>query len=464
MLKKKILILGSGPGGYAAAIHASQLGCSVTVVEKKGLGGVCLRHGCIPLKSLLHSARILETARNALTFGVICKEVDFDFNSMMKRKDNIVAVNERGIDTLFRKHGIKLIRGSGKLISPSRVEVTDNHGKVMSYDTDCIIIASGSSSAVPPFITPGCENIFDCESALKLESLPDSIAILGGGVQGCEFASLYSSLGVNVTIIEKLETLLPFWDSDLSRRLAMSFKKRSIDVRTGTAVDDVQPEGNQRSVRISLSTGEEITSDCCLLALGRTPNIEDIGLEKAGIMLWEDHFCGIQVNEFLRTTIPNVYAVGDVTGIRHLAHAASAQGITAVEHFCGAGTRIQYDAVPHCCQTIPELASVGVTETEALSRGLDVDISRFSYRSSGIGYITGETDGFVKVIANKSTGTAAGVHICGYGAAEMIAVASVIISNGLTVEDVRHTIFAHPTMAEIIKESILSALTYWHAL
>ncbi|MFC1693499.1 dihydrolipoyl dehydrogenase [Candidatus Latescibacterota bacterium] len=456
MKNKSLVILGSGPGGYVAAIRAAQMGLSVIVVEREGLGGVCLQHGCIPMKALLRSVDILQSARDASSFGVICSNVGFDFSRMMKRKNDIVAINEKGIESLFKANNIKLIRGTGRLLSPLQLEITDNHGSKNRIDADYVIIATGSSSLVPPFITLDQTCILGCEGALALNSLPSNMVILGGGILGCEFASLFNTLDVNVTIIEKLQTLIPTWDRDLAKRVTASFRKRSIDVRVQTAVKRVKTDNSAGSVKVTLSTGETIITDSCVVALGRKPNIENIGLEESGIALWNERYRGIQVNDHLQTNIPTVYAVGDVTGIRPLAHVASAQGIAAVEHIFGMDSVVRYDAVPDCFWAQPELGSVGITEQDAKKQGLDVGISRFSYRSMGIAHVLGETDGFVKVITEKGTGKVLGIHICGHSAPEMVAEASVIVTNGLTVEDVKNTIHAHPTMGEILKEGVLS--------
>ena len=457
MSEKTLAILGAGPGGYVAAVRAAQLGCKVTVVERESLGGVCLRHGCIPVKALLYSARVYRTAVTGESFGVTCQNPGIDFNHMIQRKDDIVSLNEQGIEVLFRKHGISLVRGSGRLVSPSRILVEDSAGGSTSVDADAVIIATGSSSIVPSFAKPDKGRVFDCEGALALERLPESCTILGGGVLGCEFASLFADLGVKVTLVEMLPTLLPTWDRDQSKLLTRSFKKRRIDVRTGTAVEGISSNGDRDGVTVTLSSGSVIDADTCLLALGRKPNIENIGLEEAGVTLWKDTFRGIEVDEFMRTSTPNVYAVGDITGIRPLAHIASEQGITAVEHICGRADPMRYDAVPDCYWASPELGSVGVTEQEAEARGLDVETGMFHYRSMGISHALGATEGFAKAIVEKGSGRIIGIHICGYGAPDLVAEASVIVTNGLTVDDIKHTIHAHPTLGEIVKEAVLAA-------
>ncbi|MBN1290426.1 MAG: dihydrolipoyl dehydrogenase [Candidatus Latescibacteria bacterium] len=451
---KSLVIIGSGPGGYVAAVRAAQLGLKVTVIEKNGLGGVCLQHGCIPTKSILHSARVYNTVRNASSYGINCSEIGFDFYTIMKRKDDMVALNEKGIANLIEKHKIKIIRGEARLLSPNRIEITAQNGLTSEIDADYIIIATGSSSTIPSFIPADRERIFDSEGALLLQSLPESLIILGGGVLGCEFASFFNALGSEVTIVEQLQTILPGWDQDICRTVASSFRKRGIIVKTGARVVDVQSTNESGDVTVSLESGEKVSAKCCLVAFGRTPNIENIGLEIAGIKLWNGKFRGIQVNEFLQTNVPSIYAIGDVTGIRQLAHVASHQGITAVEHMCGKATPMIYDEIPDCYYGEPECASIGLTEQEALESKNEIAKSKIFYRSFGITHVLGETDGFVKVIAEKESGKVLGVHICGHDAPVMISEASVIVANGLTVDDIGEVIHPHPTLGEILMEGI----------
>lgn len=452
---KSMCILGAGPGGYTAAIRAAQLGCEVTVVEPAGLGGVCLQSGCIPVKALLISASVLDTVNRAGEFGIKATGAGFDYGRIMERKSNIVSLNEKGIAGLFAKYHITLLRGRGRLAGPNTVEVTGPKGEVDRVTADCIIIATGSSSVVPQFITLDQYTVFDCEGALARLELPESIVVLGGGILGCEFASFYRSLGVRVTIVEMMDALMSHWDSALSRRLGSDFRRRGIDIRTGARLTGLET-GNGEITAV-LSTGDRISAECCLAALGRKPNIEGVGIEAAGIKLWDNKFRGIEVDEHLRTNVPGIYAIGDVTGIRMLAHVASTQGIAAAEHFMtGDHAPVRYDAVPDCYWAQPELASVGVTEQAASAQGLKVDISRFSYRAMGITHVLGEPDGFIKVISEQGSGRVLGIHICGHGAPDMVAEATVVVAKGLTVDGFEEVIHAHPTMGEVLKEGIMT--------
>ena len=451
---KSLVIIGSGPGGYVAAVRAAQLGISVTVVEKDGLGGVCLQCGCIPTKSILHSARVYNTVRTASTFGINCSDAGFDFSAIMKRKDDMVALNEKGIAALFNKHKIKLVHGEAKLLSSNRVGISAPDGTTQEISADYIIIATGSSSAIPSFIPSDNDLIFDSEGALKLQSLPESIIILGGGVLGCEFATFFNTLGNKVTIVEQLPTLLPGWDQDICRTVASSFRRQGIDSKTGVKVIDVQITGKSGNISVTLETGEMLLAKSCLVAFGRTPNIAHIGLENAGIKLWSEKFRGIQVNEFMQTSVPSIYAIGDVTGLRQLAHVASHQGITAAEHMCGKATPMNYDTIPDCYYGNPECASVGMTEQKALESNIEIAKSRVSYRSFGIPHVLGETDGYVKVIAEKESGKVLGVHISGHDAPVMISEASIIVEKGLTVDGLKDVIHPHPTLGEILMEGL----------
>ena len=424
-------------------------------MEPNGLGGVCLQSGCIPVKAFLVSASVLETVRRAGEFGINATDDGFDYTRIVERKNSIIKLNEDGLTALFKKYGITLLAGRGRLSDPNSVEVISTGGSTVRVTSDAVVIATGSSSFIPPFIKLDQDTVFDCEGALSRHTLPESIVILGGGILGCEFASFYRSFGVNVTIVEKMDTLMPQWDSALSRRLGSDFRRRGIDIRTGMELSGL--ETGKAGVEAHLSKGDSITAECCLVALGRRPNIEGDGITENGIRLWDTSRHGIAVDEHLRTSIPGIYAIGDVTGIRPLAHVASTQGIAAADHFMtGEHSPVRYDAVPDCYWAKPEMASVGVTEQNASEQGLAIDISRYSYRALGITHVLGEPDGFVKVLADPSSGRVLGIHICGHSAPEMIAEATVVVAKGLTVDGFEEVIHAHPTMGEVIKEGVMS--------
>jgi len=456
MHSKTLTVIGAGPGGYVAAVRAAQKGMKVTIIENGGLGGVCLQQGCIPVKALLHSVRVLKSAENAGRFGVDCEVKGIDYSRMVSRKDDIVSLNERGIEALLHRHKVSVIKGRAKLQSPTHVEVLGEDGASLGISSDYILIATGSSSLIPAFVKLDGDRIFDCEGALALTELPESCIILGGGVLGCEFASLYADLGVKVSIVEMQGSLMPFWDPDMTKLVARSFKRRRINVRTAVSVDAVENVAGG-DITVTLSDGEILSVASCLVALGRKPNVDGIGLESAGVVMREDGF-GIAVDEFLRTNISNIYAAGDVTAIRMLAHVASEQGIIAADHMAGGKTAMRYDAVPDCYWGAPEMASAGMNEVDAKEAGINVATATFQYRSMGIAHALGEIEGFVKAIVDRGSERVIGVHIIGHSAPELIGEASVIVTNGLTVHDLERTIHAHPSLAEIVKESILGTL------
>lgn len=457
MTKRKLTILGAGPGGYTAAIRAAENGWDVTIIERAGLGGVCLHHGCIPVKALLASARAFTSAEKAASYGVMCEDVSFDYSKFMTRKDDIVAVNARGIEGLLKGHEIRILAGTGMVVSPSQVTCVKSDGDVVVIDSNALFIATGSSPAIPGHISVDNRHIFDSNGQLEVKKLPESCVILGGGVIGCEFASLFADLGVRVTIVEQQPSLLPLWDSDLSASLARSFKRRKIIVRTGATVESATVNERTDSTIVRLADGTEIDADRCLVAFGRKPNVSGFGLESIGVAYDDAHSGGIRVGETMETSVEGVYAVGDVTGIRMLAHVASAQGITAADALAGKKTPVRYDAVPDCLWANPELASVGMTAEAAVKQGIDTASFTFHYRSLGIAHALGEIDGFVKTVIEKGSERVLGVHISGHGAPELIAEASVIVTEKLTVAAIEETIHAHPTFGEIVKESILGA-------
>lgn len=456
MNRKKVTILGAGPGGYVAAVRAAQNGCDVTVIDRDGAGGVCLRHGCIPVKSLLASARVYSEAKSAGVYGVTCDSAMFDYSKMSKRKSDIVAINEKGTESLFKRHNINFIRGTGKILSSSQVTCVQSDGSVAVFESDAVVIATGSSSFIPHWAALDNDRIFDCEGALARKTLPQSCIILGGGILGCEFASLFADLGVRVTIVEQQGTLLPGWDDDLSAALMRSFKRRKITMQCGSSVVSAAGNGSE-TVTVSFTDGSSADADTCLVALGRKPNTNGIGIENIGVALNSSSPGGIAVDSAMRTSVAGVYAVGDVTGIRMLAHVASAQGIAAADDIAGKSSPVRYDAVPDCFWANPECASVGMTERAAKERGIGIASSTVQFRALGIAHALGTIEGFVKTVIEKGTEKILGIHICGRGAPDMIAECSVIVNRELTVGNIEETIHAHPTLGEIVKESILAA-------
>jgi len=448
-LRYQIAILGAGPGGYVAAIRAAQLGAKVAVVEQDALGGTCLNRGCIPTKALLAGASIVEAIKRAESFGIQVQGYHIDYSRLVARKDAVVKQLRQGIGYLFKKNKVDLFSGKGHLISPRRIVVTNPSGEVREIEAENIIIATGSDPALLPGLGYNGRTVVTSTEALAWDILPESIIIIGGGVIGCEFATLFSTLGVKVTIIELLPIILPMIDSELSRRYQMVLKKAGVEVKTQAQVTAVEEEGEQ--VRVTLSSGETLISAKVLISIGRKFNTQGLGLENVGIALGPKG--EIVVDDYLRTNVEGVYAIGDVTGRMQLAHVASAQGIAAVQTILGRPTKVNYDAVPSCIFTSPEIATVGLTQEEAERRGLTVKVGKFYFLASGKAQAMGETDGLVKIVADASDDRVLGVHIMGPHATELIAEATLAVTQGIKAKELAACIHAHPTLSEAIMEA-----------
>jgi dihydrolipoamide dehydrogenase len=451
-----LVIIGAGPGGYVAAIHAAQKGLKVALVEAREPGGVCLHAGCIPTKAMIASADLLRQARAAAQWGVEIPSATASLANIAARRDRIVRQLAQGVRFLLQKNGVELIAGRGSLASAGSVEIRDNAGQVLRVidQPRAILLATGSHPAELPGLAVDHQNILNSNDMLALKETPADLLILGGGYIGCEFASLFAALGAKVTVIEAMPNLLPGMDTELGQTLERSFKRVGIQVRLNTRVQAVQAG---QGVQATLSDGQVVTGAKMLVSVGRTPNLADIGLEKAGVAHTPK---GIGVDGFLRTNVPGILAIGDVTGKMALAHVASAQGKLAVEHLAAtlAGTPLpaksfDYDAVPACVFTHPEIAAVGLTEAEAARRGIRVRVGKFPFMAAGKAMAAGATDGFVKLIANEADGRLVGGHIMGAHASELIATVALGVRCGLTVAQVTETVFAHPTLGEAVLEA-----------
>lgn len=445
----KIMIIGGGPGGYVAAIRAAQLGASVTVIEKEQLGGTCLNWGCIPTKALVAGAETLRSIKKSREFGIAVNDPEVDFLRMIERKDQVVGKLVAGINYLFKKNKIHLIKGKGKFISANSVEVNKEDGSIEEVVAENIIIATGSRPALIPSFGYDGERIITSNEALALTELPKRLLIIGGGVIGCEFASIFSELGTQVTIVELMPSILPGLDNEASRLMQIQFKKRGINVKTGIKVQEVRNEIEE--ITVILENGEELKTDKILISVGRTLNAEDIGLETVGVEIGSKN--EVIVNSRLQTNIPHIYAIGDITNKIHLAHVASAQGITAVENIMGKYKHMAYDMVPACIFTHPEAASVGITSQQAAETGISVKVGKFPFMAIGKAVAAGETDGFVKIIADAVNDKILGVTIIGPHASDLIAEAALAIKLGATTEQLAETIHAHPTLAEAMMEA-----------
>ena len=425
MTKHDLAIIGSGPCGYVAAIRAAQLGIKVSVFEKEHVGGVCLNWGCIPTKALSATAGVLANIQRSAEFGINIKGFDIDFSKAQERKNNIIKKLSSGIEMLFKARKIELVRTKAEL------------GKI---DAKNILIATGSS----PFQLPGMEfdgkSILSSTDMLELKSIPKSIVIVGGGVIGCEFASIFRQFGSEITIVEMMERLLPTEDEEISKKIEQIFKRKGIKICTGTKVEKI--ENNN----VTLSSGDTVLGEKVLVSIGRVPNSE--GLD--GIT--RDNKGWIKVDENFRTNVKNIYAAGDVIGGILLAHVASREGICAVEAMVGRNTGIDYNVIPSCIFTSPEIASVGMTEAKARADGLDVKARKFLFSAIGKAHVSGETEGFIKLVVDNKTDKILGAQLIGPHVTELVAEISPCIQFNITSEKLASVIHAHPTLSEAIQE------------
>ena len=454
-----LAILGAGPGGYVAAIRAAQLGARVTVIENQALGGVCLNWGCIPSKALLSVVELGDKAKKAKDFGIqLTGPVTYDPAVMVARKNKVVATLVKGIATLFKTWNIEHVEGTGELLDARTIRVTKPDGTETRVVADGVIIATGSSWPNLPLFPIDGTQIITSKQALDLSRIPVSLLIVGGGVEGCEFASLYSGLGTQVTLVELVPRLLPLEDEEISQMMERELKKRGVDIRTGVTVDQIvrQPD----LVTAHLRDGLSLNVEQVLVSVGRGFNSRGIGLEKAGVQVGT---CGeIVVNDRMETNVPGVYAIGDVVGKAMLAHVASAQGKVAVENFMGRPRTIDYDVIPTGIFTLPEIGRVGLTEQQARDRcvaaGKDpqqsVKVGRFRYGGLGKAQATGDIQGLLKVVADAESDRILGVHILGAHAADLVHEAALAMHLGATVSRVAEMIHAHPTLAEGLMEAM----------
>lgn len=445
----KIAVIGGGPGGYVAAIKAAMLGGDVTVIEKKKVGGTCLNVGCIPTKALLASSSMLMNIKEAKNFGInIDGKVNADFSAVMSRKDKIVDQLISGIEFLFDKRGINLVNGFGKLIDKNTIEVTKEDGTIEIIKADKIILANGSVPIVPPMFPYDKKRIITSDEVLGLSELPESMLIIGGGVIGCEIGQFFSTLGTEVTIVQRGEQLLPFEDKDVVKQLQRQFKKDKIKVLLNSGVDSCEVVGDE--VVSTLSDGKKVNTQYVLVAIGRRPNIENSGIEELGIELNRGK---IVVNENLETSVEGIYAIGDLINTPMLAHVASKEGIIAIENAFGKSKTVDYTAVPRCVYTEPEVAAVGKTQKQLDAEGVEYNVGQFEFRGLGKAQAIGYTQGFIKVLAD-SEDKIVGASVVGPHATDLLTELSLAVHLGLTVEQVGDVIHAHPTLSEGLMEAL----------
>lgn len=445
----KIVILGGGPGGYVAAIRAAQLGAKVALIEKEELGGTCLNRGCIPTKALVASAEIVHNLKKSQEYGITYDGMKIDFSKMMERKDQIVGRLVAGIHFLIKKNKITLFNGTGRLVSQNQLEITKSDGSREEISAENVIIATGSEPALITSLGYDGETVITSNEALTLKQIPQSILIIGGGVIGCEFACIFTELGTEVTIVDIMPSILPGVDQDIAKSMQSLFKRRKIKVKTKAKIQAILKNPGQ--VTAVLESGEEISAEIVLISIGRTLNSSGIGVDEVGVELGAKG--EIRVDSTLKTNIPGIYAIGDVTNKIQLAHVASAQGITAVENIMGAEIEMNYDIVPSCIFTSPEVAFVGLSSQQAEKLGIPFKTGKFPLMALGKAQAAGETDGFVKIIAEPKTNKILGVHIMGSHATDLIAEATLAMQLGATVSQLAETIHAHPTIAEAMMEA-----------
>jgi dihydrolipoamide dehydrogenase len=456
MAQYDVVILGSGPGGYVTAIRASQLGMKVAVIEKENLGGICLNWGCIPTKALLKSAQVFNYIQHAADYGIKVTKAEADFNAVIDRSRGVADGMSKGVQFLMKKNKIDVIDGYGKVLPGKKVEVTAKDGNKSIVEGNSIIIATGARARELPNVPIDGEKVIEYRKAMSLTKQPKSMLVIGSGAIGVEFAYVYASMGTKVTIVEFMPRIVPVEDIDVSKELAKQYKKMGIEILTNSAVEKVDISGKGCKSTVKTKDGEiVIESDVVLSAAGITANIENIGLEDVGIATDRGK---ILVNEFYETNMPGYFAIGDVTPGQALAHVASAEGIICVEQLAGHHPQpLDYGNIPGCTYCSPEIASVGLTEEQALEKGYEIKVGKFPFSASGKAKAGGVPEGFVKVIFDAKYGEWLGCHMIGSNVTEMIAEAVVARKLETTGMEIVKSVHPHPTMSEAIMEAAAAA-------
>jgi dihydrolipoamide dehydrogenase len=451
-----LIVIGSGPGGYVAAIRASQLGMKVAVVEREELGGICLNWGCIPTKALLKSANVFEYMQHAADYGIKVEKSEADFGAMVKRSRGVADGMSKGIQFLFKKNKIEIINGHGKITRDKKVEVKAADGKTTTYTAKSILIATGARSRELPNLKQDGKRIIGYREAMTLQEQPKSMVVVGSGAIGVEFAYFYNTIGTKVTIVEYLPNIVPVEDEEVSKQLEKSFKKSGVEILTNASVESVDSSGKTLKVKVKTAKGEQIIEcDTVLSAAGVVANLENLGLEEAGVKTDKGK---VPVNEWYQTNVPGIYAIGDVIPGPALAHVASAEGIICVEKIAGHHPEpLNYGNIPGCTYCSPEIASVGMTEKAAREAGYEVKVGKFPFSASGKASAAGAKDGFVKVIFDAKYGEWLGCHMIGANVTEMIAEAVAARKLETTGHEIIRTIHPHPTMSEAIMEAAAAA-------
>ena len=452
-----IIIIGSGPGGYVAAIRAAQLGMRTALVEKERLGGICLNWGCIPTKALLKSAQVYTSLTHAKEYGIsVNGSVSPDFPEIIARSRSVAEGMSKGVEFLMKKNKIEVIQGTGRLAGKDTVAVVSSDSKETKYTASNIILATGARSRELPNLPQDGKKIIGYRQALSLPKLPETMLVCGSGAIGSELAFLYQSLGTQVTLVEYMPRILPIEDEDVSKQMERSFKKAGMKVITGAAVESVDTSGKKCMVTVKTPKGEvQHETDIVFSAVGITPNLENIGLEELGVEIEKGK---VKVDPAYRTSVPGVYAIGDIIATPALAHVASAEGIACVEYIAGLNPEpVDYSNIPGCTYTSPEVASVGLTETKAKEAGFEIKTGVFPFSASGKASAAGAKEGFVKLIFDAKYGELLGGHLVGYNVTEMIAELVVARKLEITGHELLKTVHPHPTMSEAIMEAAAAA-------
>jgi dihydrolipoamide dehydrogenase len=454
-MKFDIIVVGSGPGGYVAAIRASQLGKNVAIVEKAELGGICLNWGCIPTKALLKSAQVFEYLKHSADYGITVKDSSADFEAIVKRSRGVASNMSKGIEFLRKKNKITVIKGAAKLTAPKKVEV-DTDGKKEIHEADHIILATGARSRELPGVKQDGKKIIGYREAMVMPKQPKSMVIIGSGAIGMEFAYFYSTLGTKVTIVEFMNRILPVEDEEVSKAMEKIYKKNGVEIMTESAVENVDTAGAGCKVNVKTKTGNvTLEADIVLSAAGVVTNLENLGLETLGVKTDKGK---IVVDDHYKTNVAGVYAIGDIVHGPALAHVASAEGIICVEAIAGLKPHaLNYNNIPGCTYTHPEVASVGLTEAQAKEKGYDIKVGKFPFSASGKASASGHKDGFVKVIFDAKYGEWLGCHMIGEGVTDMIAEAVVARNLETTGHEIIKSVHPHPTMSEAIMEAVAQA-------
>lgn len=449
-----IVVIGGGPGGYVSAIRAAQKGAKVALIEKLTMGGTCLNRGCIPTKTLYTSAKIFSTIKRSEDFGIEVGEPKVKLRTLVRRKDEVVTNLRDGVSKLLKAHGVTVFNGNGRIQNKNEVSVKSLNGEITILNAKNIIVATGSEPAILPMFNIDGENIMTSTEILNLKVMPKSLLIIGGGVMGCEFASIFANFGVNVTIVEALGSILSLEDKQIARVVQKTLTEKGVTIHTGIMVEEIQvveTNGKGGQVKTVLVDGAEITTEKALVSIGRNFNSTGFGLEELGVKIRNNG--SVEVNDKMETNVEGVYAIGDITGEWLLAHVASAEGEVAVENAIGDGAVMNYDFIPNGIFTSPEVSSVGLKEYQAKEQNIEYSIGRFPFAANGKAQCLGETEGFVQVISNPKTDVVIGISIVGPHATDIMGEATLAVANGIKVKDIMKTIHAHPTMGENILEA-----------